>query len=195
MHPFNVPVRSYLTSLYGLVLFAISSDAPVTFSTLYAHLSIQEERGSYDNADVFSFGILLCELITCLVNDGLRIPRTPVFGLDVDSLPTPPDCPSWLLDLAVRCCNVEHTCRPLVKEINQILRYHLANWCGGMNSSQSTPKTAIVEDPTLELDVSGLKYAGYLCLVSTDLIIFVWVSHANYLLHSSCLCMFGHHNR
>uniref|UniRef100_A0A0R3W733 Protein kinase domain-containing protein n=1 Tax=Taenia asiatica TaxID=60517 RepID=A0A0R3W733_TAEAS len=68
-------------------------------------------------ADIFAFGLLVCELIVRLVNNGSTIPRTAEFGLDKDNLPVPPDCPSWFLDLAVDCCKVNHLERPSVEEI------------------------------------------------------------------------------
>ncbi|TGZ73392.1 hypothetical protein CRM22_001542 [Opisthorchis felineus] len=68
-------------------------------------------------ADVFSFGILTCELITRLVNDGARIPRTNDFGLDHQNLPVPPTCPPRLHQVALDCCTVDHLQRPPLKTI------------------------------------------------------------------------------
>lgn len=63
-------------------------------------------------ADIFSYGLLLCELITRFHNDCSLIPRTPSFGLDHENLPVPPDCPTWFFKLAVDCCTLDHLLRP-----------------------------------------------------------------------------------
>ncbi|KAL5106216.1 LIM domain kinase 2 [Taenia crassiceps] len=75
-------------------------------------------------ADIFAFGLLVCELIVRLVNNGSTIPRTAEFGLDKDNLPVPPDCPPWFLDLAVDCCKVNHLERPSVEEITDRIIGH-----------------------------------------------------------------------
>ncbi|CAH8608853.1 unnamed protein product [Heterobilharzia americana] len=63
-------------------------------------------------ADIFSYGLLMCELITRLPNDCSLIPRTSSFGLDSENLPVPQDCPTWFFQLAVDCCTVDHLLRP-----------------------------------------------------------------------------------
>uniref|UniRef100_A0A5K3G207 Protein kinase domain-containing protein n=1 Tax=Mesocestoides corti TaxID=53468 RepID=A0A5K3G207_MESCO len=75
-------------------------------------------------ADIFAFGLLVCELITRLVNNGSTIPRTAEFGLDRDSLPVSQDCPAWFLELAVDCCKVEHQERPSVEDIVDRIMQH-----------------------------------------------------------------------
>ncbi|CAH8628427.1 unnamed protein product [Schistosoma intercalatum] len=57
-------------------------------------------------ADIFSYGLLLYELIRRFHNDCSLIPRTPSFGLDHENLPVPPDCPTWFFQLAVDCCTL-----------------------------------------------------------------------------------------
>ncbi|KAM3184658.1 hypothetical protein ACTXT7_007913 [Hymenolepis weldensis] len=68
-------------------------------------------------ADIFAYGLLVCELIARVVNNGSAIPRTSDFGLDKENLCVPDDCPQWFLDLAVDCCKVNHLERPSAKEI------------------------------------------------------------------------------
>ncbi|KAM7536333.1 hypothetical protein Aperf_G00000082180 [Anoplocephala perfoliata] len=78
-------------------------------------------------ADIFAFGLLVCELIARVVNNGSTIPRTSEFGLDKENLPVPSDCPQWFLDLAVDCCKVNHLERPPADEIiDRILSHSIS---------------------------------------------------------------------
>lgn len=69
----------------------------------------------YDQcADVFSYGIVLCELIVRLEADPDVLPRTADFGVDRLALRRlcPDDCPPAFLRLALSCCQVEPSLRP-----------------------------------------------------------------------------------
>uniref|UniRef100_A0A5K4F3C3 dual-specificity kinase n=3 Tax=Schistosoma mansoni TaxID=6183 RepID=A0A5K4F3C3_SCHMA len=89
-------------------------------------------------ADIFSYGLLMCELITRLHNDCSLIPRTPSFGLDQENLPVPPDCPTWFLQLAVDCCTLDHLLRPhILGIIDSIEKSKLDLSCHAKVHSQS----------------------------------------------------------
>jgi len=77
--------------------------------------------------DVFSFGIVLCEIITRLKAEPDVLPRTRDFGLDVELfLPLAKKCPKGLVDLAISCCKVRQELRPSfeqsVTELSMLLR-------------------------------------------------------------------------
>ncbi|KAL3319498.1 Dual specificity testis-specific protein kinase 2 [Cichlidogyrus casuarinus] len=88
-------------------------------------------------ADVFSFGLLICEIISGHINDGYKIPRLHVspfvyysvllqsFALDAESLPLLPECPSWLFELAKNCCQMDYLQRPHTEQILQLLEHNL----------------------------------------------------------------------
>lgn len=69
---------------------------------------------SYDEkVDLFSFGIVLCEIITRLKADPDELPRLGNFGLDTKTLATMTgDCPPALFDLATQCCSLDPDKRP-----------------------------------------------------------------------------------
>lgn len=73
----------------------------------------------YDQrADVFSYGIVLCELIGRVEADPDVLSRTEDFGVDkVSLLRLSPDCPPGFLRLALSCCQVEPSVRPTFPEI------------------------------------------------------------------------------
>ncbi|XP_065512952.1 dual specificity testis-specific protein kinase 1 isoform X2 [Caloenas nicobarica] len=76
-----------------------------------------------EKADVFAYGIILCETIARIPADPDYLPRTEDFGLDVTTFRTMVgiDCPAAFLQLAFHCCNMQPTSRPSFLEITQCL--------------------------------------------------------------------------
>ncbi|XP_054249475.1 dual specificity testis-specific protein kinase 1-like [Indicator indicator] len=68
--------------------------------------------------DVFSFGIVLCEILGRIPADPEVLPRTQDYGLDVAAFQGMiGECPKQVMDLAVSCCWVEPFKRPSFSEI------------------------------------------------------------------------------
>ncbi|XP_065173422.1 LOW QUALITY PROTEIN: dual specificity testis-specific protein kinase 2 [Atheta coriaria] len=82
-------------------------------------------KGHYydESSDVFSYGIVLCELIARVEADPDQLPRTDNFGLDY--LAFLEMCESSVipefLELAFKCCFIEPRKRPLFAEIDPLL--------------------------------------------------------------------------
>ncbi|NXQ96968.1 TESK1 kinase, partial [Sagittarius serpentarius] len=76
-----------------------------------------------EKADVFAYGIILCETIARIPADPDYLPRTEDFGLDVATFRTMVeiDCPAAFLQLAFHCCSMDPTSRPSFLEITQCL--------------------------------------------------------------------------
>ncbi|NWI85519.1 TESK1 kinase, partial [Pitta sordida] len=94
-----------------------------------------------EKADVFAYGIILCETIARVPADPDYLPRTEDFGLDVTTFRTMVeiDCPAAFLQLAFHCCNLtgdpscsqmESTSRPSFLEITQCLENILQHQLG-----------------------------------------------------------------
>uniref|UniRef100_A0A8C0U0B8 dual-specificity kinase n=1 Tax=Cyanistes caeruleus TaxID=156563 RepID=A0A8C0U0B8_CYACU len=83
-------------------------------------------------ADVFAYGIILCETIARVPADPDYLPRTEDFGLDVTTFRTMVgiDCPAAFLQLAFHCCSMEPTSRPSFLEITQCLESILQHQLG-----------------------------------------------------------------
>uniref|UniRef100_H3CCC4 non-specific serine/threonine protein kinase n=1 Tax=Tetraodon nigroviridis TaxID=99883 RepID=H3CCC4_TETNG len=87
---------------------------------------------SYDEkVDIFSFGIMICEIIGRVSADPDDLPRANDFSLNVARFLQQyhtPDCPSAFLPLAVRCCDMEAEKRPPFSKLEEYLdnlRMHL----------------------------------------------------------------------
>ncbi|XP_062867437.1 LIM domain kinase 1 [Trichomycterus rosablanca] len=80
---------------------------------------------SYDErVDVFSFGIIVCEIIGRVYADPDYLPRTMEFGLGVNEFLKsyhPPECPPALFPLAALCCDTEAGKRPSFAKLEEWL--------------------------------------------------------------------------
>uniref|UniRef100_A0A3B5MX01 Protein kinase domain-containing protein n=1 Tax=Xiphophorus couchianus TaxID=32473 RepID=A0A3B5MX01_9TELE len=79
-----------------------------------------------EKADVFSYGIILCEVIARIQADPDFLPRTENFGLDYHTFQhMVGDCPPDFLQLAFNCCNMDPKLRPsfadIVRQLEEIL--------------------------------------------------------------------------
>ncbi|KAM9789346.1 dual specificity testis-specific protein kinase 2 [Neosynchiropus ocellatus] len=80
-----------------------------------------------EKADVFSYGIVLCEIIARVQADPDFLPRTENFGLDYHMFQhMVGDCPADFLQLAFNCCNMDPSLRPSFTEIVRHLEEILA---------------------------------------------------------------------
>ncbi|KAM8935871.1 dual specificity testis-specific protein kinase 2 [Lycaon pictus] len=81
-----------------------------------------------EKADVFSYGIILCEIIARIQADPDYLPRTENFGLDYDAFQhMVGDCPPDFLQLTFNCCNMDPKLRPTFAEIGKTLEEILSH--------------------------------------------------------------------
>lgn len=94
-----------------------------------------------EKADVFAFGIILCEIIARIPADPDYLPRTEDFGLDITSFRemVPSDCPPAFLQLAFYCCWMAPESRPSFCEVSQRLEAILDS----MDTPMSPQKAAM----------------------------------------------------
>lgn len=80
---------------------------------------------TYDErVDIFSFGIMTCEIIGRVNADPDYLPRRNDFGLNVTSFLQeyhPPQCPSAFMPLAVLCCDMDADKRPSFSKLEEWL--------------------------------------------------------------------------
>lgn len=112
---------------FGLAAPIPDPKNPVKLSTVGSPYWIAPEclKGQYydESSDVFSYGIILCELIARVEADPDQLPRTDNFGLDYmafTELCEPNVVPDFLI-LAFKCCSIVPKSRPQFTEIEKIL--------------------------------------------------------------------------
>merc|ERR1719270_2332613 len=78
----------------------------------------------YDQtADIFSLGIILCEMIARVDADPDTLPRTQNFGVEYKAFSALcPDCPPEFLKLAFSCVSISPSSRPVVSQLVADLR-------------------------------------------------------------------------
>ncbi|XP_009285576.1 PREDICTED: dual specificity testis-specific protein kinase 2 isoform X2 [Aptenodytes forsteri] len=103
-----------------------SEKLPVVGSPFWMAPEVLRDEPYNEKADVFSYGIILCEIIARIQADPDYLPRTENFGLDYDAFQhMVGDCPPDFLQLAFNCCNMDPNLRPsfadAVKTLEEIL--------------------------------------------------------------------------
>ncbi|NWT07702.1 TESK1 kinase, partial [Vireo altiloquus] len=113
-----------------------------------------------EKADVFAYGIILCETIARVPADPDYLPRTEDFGLDVTTFRTMVeiDCPAAFLQLAFHCCSMEPTSRPSFLEITQCLESILQHQLGAEGAGATLRSASHTEQsPLHELGTQHLQ--------------------------------------
>uniref|UniRef100_W8BC19 dual-specificity kinase n=1 Tax=Ceratitis capitata TaxID=7213 RepID=W8BC19_CERCA len=110
----------------------------------------------YDQtSDVFSFGIIQCEIIARIVADPDVMPRTDAFGLDYLAFAElcPADTPAVFLRLAFYCCIYEAKSRPTFHEAVKKLRLIMQEYENGCNGNCSAVLNS--SSPLTSLELNG----------------------------------------
>ncbi|CAH1772481.1 unnamed protein product [Owenia fusiformis] len=97
-----------------------SKKLPIVGSPYWMSPECLNDKRYDERADVFSFGIILCEIIARIEADPDQLPRTKNFGLDyvAFSKMVEKSCPPVdFLQLAFRCCQVDPKKRPSFSEV------------------------------------------------------------------------------
>ncbi|KAK2581575.1 hypothetical protein KPH14_002084 [Odynerus spinipes] len=115
----------------------------------------------YDHrSDVFSFGIVVCELIGRVPADPDVLPRSDNFGLDylaVAEICAAADPPPAFLQLAFDCCTYEPKSRPTFPEITSSLDNMISNYEEESKSRLGNRQSA---DPTLMSSMDEIVREG-----------------------------------
>ncbi|XP_067423839.1 dual specificity testis-specific protein kinase 2 isoform X2 [Emydura macquarii macquarii] len=103
-----------------------SEKLPVVGSPYWMAPEVLRDEPYNEKADVFSYGIILCEIIARIQADPDYLPRTENFGLDYDAFQhMVGDCPPDFLQLTFNCCNMDPKLRPsfadIIKTLEEIL--------------------------------------------------------------------------
>uniref|UniRef100_A0A8C2YNA4 dual-specificity kinase n=1 Tax=Chinchilla lanigera TaxID=34839 RepID=A0A8C2YNA4_CHILA len=97
-------------------------DVAVVGSPFWMAPEVLRDEPYNEKADVFSYGIILCEIIARIQADPDYLPRTENFGLDYDAFQhMVGDCPPDFLQLTFNCCNMDPKLRPSFVEIGKTL--------------------------------------------------------------------------
>ncbi|XP_075567015.1 dual specificity testis-specific protein kinase 2 isoform X2 [Pelecanus crispus] len=135
-----------------------SEKLPVVGSPFWMAPEVLRDEPYNEKADVFSYGIILCEIIARIQADPDYLPRTENFGLDYDAFQhMVGDCPPDFLQLAFNCCNMDPKLRPsfadIVKTLEEILN-RLRNEDSererkflNLDNSERKPKGSIEKGP------------------------------------------------
>ncbi|XP_061879187.1 dual specificity testis-specific protein kinase 2-like isoform X1 [Entelurus aequoreus] len=106
--------------------FAEREKLSVVGSPFWMAPEVLRDEPYNEKADVFSYGIILCEVIARIQADPDFLPRTENFGLDYHTFQhMVGDCPPDFLQLAFNCCNMDPTLRPsftdIMRHLDEIL--------------------------------------------------------------------------
>lgn len=116
----------------------------------------------YDHrSDVFSFGIVVCELIGRVPADPDVLPRSDNFGLDylaVAEICAAADPPPAFLQLAFNCCTYEPKSRPTFPEITTSLETMIATYEEELKNNIGKRQSTV--DPTLMSSMDEIAREG-----------------------------------
>ncbi|XP_070571716.1 LIM domain kinase 1-like isoform X2 [Ptychodera flava] len=114
-----------------------------------------------EKVDVFSFGIVLCEIIGRVNADPDYLPRNPDFGLNVEVFRRKfcQDCPEAFSKMVELCCDLDSDSRPSFETLTEWLDGMVLNMENGLNLA------SLLEKMCPSMDKVNSQHSG-LCTIS-----------------------------